>query len=334
MYLEWFRQYKLDDTFVLCTVIEGDSQGAHAVFRNGKRIAEEGGFPDSYMPPAGDRRRCFCDRSGTDRIFCEVPGREKNAVICGGGYVAGEVRSLLLGLCFGVTVLDDRPEFCEEAAREGSCRVLTGDFGENLEKLSPDGNTWFIIMTRGHRFDMICLEYALRHEFAYVGMMSSRMRVRAAKELMLERGIPEAKLNLLHAPIGLSIGAETPAEIAVSVAAEIIRELRQKEGGDVPSPVLDAAEKPGDKIAALIVSRKGPVPRKPGTRMLIHSDGTCTGTIGGGCFEAAVIRKARELLWTGEKKISTLITADLTGADNPEEGVACGGEMEVFLEKI
>jgi xanthine dehydrogenase accessory factor len=78
-------------------------------------------------------------------------------------------------------------------------------------------------MTRGHTHDRIVLEAALRTEAAYIGMISSRKKWALIREALRERGVPEQKIEQVHAPIGIHIGGETPEEIAVSIVAELIQ---------------------------------------------------------------------------------------------------------------
>ncbi len=317
---------------LLCTVLDGPGAGAHALFSGSAPVEAEEGFPSGFRPGEDvPRTPCCVSHDGT-RLFLETPGEAGKAVICGGGHVAQELIRLLKNLGFHTTVLEDRPSFGEEAARCGADRVMTGSYAGNLAALEKSGETFYVIMTRGHRFDMECLEAVLASPFAYAGMMSSRKRIQAVRKEMLGRGVSEEKLALLHAPIGLEIGAETPEEIAVSVAAEMIREFRARGTRPFPRDILEAVSAGGKKVVALITSRKGPAPREAGTRMVVRENGEITGTIGGGCFEAEVIRKALDLLRTGGKTES--VTVDLTAQLNPEEGMACGGRMEVFLEVL
>ena len=90
-----------------------------------------------------------------------------------------------------------------------------------------------MIVTRGHRYDTICLESVLAKKYAYVGMMGSRRRTAIVKDQLAQKGISREVLEGVHTPIGLKIGAQTPEEIAVSVMAEIIqvKNSHQKSGG-------------------------------------------------------------------------------------------------------
>ena len=143
---------------------------------------------------------------------------------------------------------------------------------------------------------------------------------------------------MLHAPIGLDIHAETPEEIAVSIMAEIIAEKGKKNvGAGFPEEILQAVKAQENavlkKVLATIVSRRGSAPRAVGTKMLILQDGRMVGTIGGGCLEAKVIAGARELMAQPDTE-AVLFEADLTADAAEEEGMVCGGVLEVFLEEL
>lgn len=88
-----------------------------------------------------------------------------------------------------------------------------------------------------------------------------------------------------------------------------------------------------ERMLATIVSRKGSAPRDVGTKMLIAADGTTVGTIGGGCMEAAAVRRARQLMISGEKKYE-IYNVDLTGADAEDDGMVCGGLETIFFEIV
>ena len=114
--------------------------------------------------------------------------------------------------------------------------------------------------------------------------------------------------------------------------AEIIEvKNRQGRGGGYPEEILEALGRPGRKVLLTIVARHGSAPRSVGTKMLVLSDGTCVGTIGGGCAEALLIQKARDSL-SGEAPQPQLCHVDLTVEDAEERGMVCGGTMEVLFE--
>ena len=142
-------------------------------------------------------------------------------LLFGGGHVSLEIARLALNLGFRVTVLDDRAEFAN-AARFPGCetRVLEGFHA--LSGLSAGENTYILILTRGHQYDREALAWALTQPARYIGMMGSRTKRDSVYRSLLEEGVSPGALSRVHCPIGLSIGAQTPAEIAVSVMGEVI----------------------------------------------------------------------------------------------------------------
>ena len=280
------------------------------------------------------------------RIFRERIGRIPRLVICGGGHVSAAVTKLGKMLGFEVTVLEDRPKFADHVRKAGADHVICAPFKEGLAKIAGDSDTWFVIVTRGHRYDAECLETIIKKQNAYVGMMGSKRRVAIVKDQLEEKGIGRELLEQVHTPIGLKIKAETPEEIAVSVMAEIIevKNSREKAGGYSKELLEKIFEKKNDtkesfeesllkKVLATIVSRKGSAPRSVGTKMLIMEDGSITGTIGGGCVESEVMQKALLMMRKGEPGFQ-LCKVDMTADDAEEEGMVCGGVVEVMLEMI
>lgn len=155
-------------------------------------------------------------------------------------------------------------------------------------------------------------------------------------------------LDAVHTPIGLKIGAETPEEIAVSIMAEIIqiKNTQSEEDGAKAGGYSDemlscifgtkADEKNiGDqkKVLATIISRKGSAPRGVGTKMLILEDGTTVDTIGGGCIESEIIQKAL-LMMRMDTPAFQVCTVDMTAGQAEDEGMVCGGVVEVMLESV
>jgi xanthine dehydrogenase accessory factor len=144
------------------------------------------------------------------------------AVVCGAGHVGAEVAPLLARLGFRVVVVDDRAEFAA-AARFPDARVVTRPFADALEAVGVDGRSYVVIVTRGHVHDLDVLEQALRLGARYVGLMASRSKRERLQAALREAGFGDDVLGRIHSPIGLAIGAETPAELAVSIAAEIVQ---------------------------------------------------------------------------------------------------------------
>lgn len=244
-------------------------------------------------------------------------------------------------LQYQITVVDDRPAFANSMRFPGA-EVICNDFIQALETQNIGPGTSVVIVTRGHKYDLECLEYVLKFNPGYVGMIGSRRRVKLVRQYLLDKGFPEQKVDRVYMPIGLSIGAQSPEEIAVSIAAQLVASRRGK--GPVPMPKTSTlqqwqllelmgayVERAEPVVAATIVRTKGSTPRKAGAKMLVQPDGRCLGTIGGGCGEAAVKREALMMFDGGEPKLHQ-VTLDADTA--AEEGMVCGGLMDVFLERL
>ena len=144
------------------------------------------------------------------------------AVVFGGGHVGTATVEALSRVGFECTVFECRPEFARPEAHPLAHRVILGDYHDIHASLDLDEHDYALIMTHGHTSDFAVLEQVLRQPLAYVGLMASRRKIGVARDLMLKAGISQDAFDQVHTPIGLDIKAETPAEIAVSIAAELI----------------------------------------------------------------------------------------------------------------
>ena len=153
-------------------------------------------------------------------------------------------------------------------------------------------------------------------------------------EDMEKHGYTREQLDSVYTPIGLAIGAETPAEIAVAIAAELVQ-VKASFGSDSAwdKPMLEAVAGLGDKPAALtvIIKREGSTPRGAGSRMLVYEDGSIVGTIGGGKSEADAMAMAGDVLQGGA---TGMYHCAMNNKDAAGLGLICGGEIDVFIEKI
>lgn len=159
---------------------------------------------------------------GKYRLFWDRLSRRRSALILGAGHISQPLTSLLTLLGYAVTVVDDRPDFANQARFPEAEQVVCREFGQALSELTLSGFGAIIVVTRGHRSDMECLRAVIDQPAGYVGMIGSQGRVALVRKAMAEAGVDAEALKRLRAPIGLNIGAETPAEIALSIAAEIV----------------------------------------------------------------------------------------------------------------
>ncbi len=147
------------------------------------------------------------------------PGR---VLIFGGGHVGAALTPLLATLGFRVTVCDDRPEFASPRRFPQAAETLWGPFPDLAARLKITSDDYVAVMTRGHQADYEVLAATLRSGARYIGCIGSRKKLALCRDRLLAAGFTAEEYARLHAPIGLPIGAETPEEIAVSVAAELI----------------------------------------------------------------------------------------------------------------
>ena len=155
------------------------------------------------------------------KVFFDIIAEPAKLVICGAGHIAVPLAQFARRLGFSVTVIDDRPEFANQSRFEG-CEVIAEDFISAIQHLPIDRSTCVVIITRGHEHDAECLAEVLPLETAYVGLIGSHRRVRFVLEMLAGQGIPFERLQEVFTPIGLPIGAESPEEIALSIAAELV----------------------------------------------------------------------------------------------------------------
>lgn len=163
---------------------------------------------------------------GRVEVFLE-PIVTTHLVICGSGHIAHALAGMATALDFRVTVLDDREQFLN-AERFPDAKRLVGPFDDLLARYRAPHGAFVCVVTRGHRYDQQCLEWALAQDSPrYVGLVGSRAKIRKILLRAREQGHPEALLERVRAPIGLDIGSVTIDEIAVSIAAELVAVRRR-----------------------------------------------------------------------------------------------------------
>ncbi len=148
--------------------------------------------------------------------------RTDTLYLFGGGHVSQELAPVLVHLGFSVVLYEDREQFSDPALFPGVKGIITAPYTEMSSKINISPEDYIVIMTRGHQGDYELLEQALRTPASYVGVIGSRSKIAATNKRLSEAGISDEDIARVHTPIGLPIGAETPAEIAISIAAVLI----------------------------------------------------------------------------------------------------------------
>ncbi|MBU3114143.1 XdhC family protein [Clostridium lacusfryxellense] len=268
---------------------------------------------------------------------------EAHLIVLGGGHIAVPLSQLAHLVGFSTTVIDDRPYFANHKRFPNAHNVICESFDKCFDLIDLNDSSFVVIVTRGHKHDITCLRHVLTYNTAYVGMIGSKRRVRGVIDLLLNEGYLKENLDKVNAPIGLSIGAITPEEIACSIISEVISYKRlNKEITDCKKniksnwpefdrKVLTELSHNYDipKAIITIISTNGSVPRKEGAKMLVWSDGNILGSIGGGCSESSAINIAHDVIRTGGYRIEII---DMTSSIAEDEGMVCGGSMEILIE--
>ena len=156
-------------------------------------------------------------------IFAEQVCTSGRGYIFGGGHVARELVPVLSHVGFRCIVMDDRPEFTKKELFSGAEEVICGDLRRIGDYLTVGSEDYVCVMTRGHAGDTIVQAQVLRCHPCYCGVIGSRHKASGVRKILSEEyGLTEEELNQVTTPIGISIQAETPAEIAISIAAQMI----------------------------------------------------------------------------------------------------------------
>ncbi|NQW03524.1 MAG: XdhC family protein [Acidobacteria bacterium] len=153
-------------------------------------------------------------------LLIEAIACRPRVVIAGGGHVALAIARQAAMLDFDVTIVEDRPEFADPS-RFPDATILQGDVPTTLGGLAYSWNSFIVIATRGHKLDAACMLEAVKTQARYIGLLGSRRKTVLVEAMLREEGVSEERLQVIHAPVGLDLGGRTPAEIAMSVMAEI-----------------------------------------------------------------------------------------------------------------
>ena len=168
--------------------------------------------------------------AGVITCFINVFKAPDKLVLVGSGHVAQPMSKLAKMLGFQVTVIDDRSDYATKERFPEADRVVVDDWEKALKELGIDSNTYIVILTYAGESDELALRTVVRSNAAYIGMISSKSKAKGILSRLRRNGIPDEVLRRVVTPIGLDIGAETPAEIAVSTMAEIIMRRNRRTG--------------------------------------------------------------------------------------------------------
>ncbi len=179
--------------------------------------------PIDLQEKSADGTGAIC--GGEVSVFIETVGNPSRLIVLGAGHVARALARLARELELRVVVYDDREAQTKPDDFPPGVQVVQGAFDSAMRRLEPTPRDFIAIMAYSHTLDQPLLKDALTTPARYIGMIGSKTKCGKVRQNLVEQGVSQERLESVHAPIGLPIGAHTPAEIAVSILAEIVGEM-------------------------------------------------------------------------------------------------------------
>jgi xanthine dehydrogenase accessory factor len=167
------------------------------------------------------------------QIFVETIAHHPMLFIFGAGHLACYIAKYAKSVNFRITVCDDRAEFANKTRFPDADNIVVQSFETAFDNLKIDKDSYVVIVTREHKSDELVLEKTLKTDAKYVGMVGSKKKSAVILKNLRQRNVPRQVVARVYSPIGISIGAMTPEEIALSIVAELIKVRRL---GNTPKP--------------------------------------------------------------------------------------------------
>jgi xanthine dehydrogenase accessory factor len=219
-----------EERAVLFTVVEGDSRGAQLlVTESGERVGEGSGERFEEVLRAG--RNVLLELESGQKVFAEVYGPPPRLLVFGAVDTAEALCRAAKLIGWRTIVSDARGKFATPERLPSADELVVAWPDETLERVKPDHQTAVVVLSHDERFDVPALKGALETEAFYVGALGSRRNQARRRERLLEEGVDEAGVDRIQGPSGLDIGADTPAETALAILAEILAVRAGREGG-------------------------------------------------------------------------------------------------------
>ena len=222
-----------EERAVLLTVIEGEPLGAHMlVLEGGERVGE--GVPEEVVAQADElirgHRNLVVDTAEA-KVFAEVYAPPPRLLVYGSVDTAEALCKAANLLGWRTIVADARQKFATRERIPSAAELIVAWPDEALAQVAPDHATAVVVLTHDDKFDVPALRAALQTEAFYVGALGSRRNQERRRERLLEAGVPEEAFERISGPCGLDLGADSQAETALSILAEIVAARAGREGG-------------------------------------------------------------------------------------------------------
>lgn len=157
-----------------------------------------------------------------DGLFVEPLSMAGRVYVFGGGHVAQQLVPVISRIGFPTVVFEDRPAFANPSLFPDAEDVVLGSFAEIAKSIAIKAEDYAVVMTRGHMADFELLFQLATMKTRYLGVIGSHHKVALTNRRLIDARVEQERIDHIHSPIGLDIGAQTPAEIAISIAAELI----------------------------------------------------------------------------------------------------------------
>jgi xanthine dehydrogenase accessory factor len=224
------RVIEREERAVLFTVVEGDRVGAQLLAtEDGDRVGE--GSDEHFDDVLRGGRNVVLELDSGEKVFAEVYGPPPRLLVFGAVDTAEALCRAARGLGWHTIVSDARGKFASSERLPSADEIVVAWPDETLARVRPDHQTAVVVLTHDERWDVPALKGALETEAFYIGALGSRRNQARRRERLLEEGVAESQLDRVQGPAGLDIGADTPAETALSILAEILAIRAGREGG-------------------------------------------------------------------------------------------------------
>ncbi|MCK4883130.1 MAG: XdhC family protein [Candidatus Omnitrophica bacterium] len=170
----------------------------------------------------GKKNQSAC--GGQMKVFIEPFVAKKHLIICGAGHISLPLSVIAKILNYKVTIVDDRKSFANKKRFPHVDTIVVGNHTQKLAKIPIDPNTQIMIMTQDHEYDFDCVKAVVQSNLGYLGVISSRPKRAKLFEQLKKMRVSDKFIKRIHIPAGIDIGGQTPEEIAVSIAAELVAE--------------------------------------------------------------------------------------------------------------
>lgn len=335
MYRELVKYIEKDGQIKTITILSGNNIGAKAVIDSNNKIikifnSDNKRIFEDIINNSIDLEKTNTSSYNDVKYVIEKITDSPRLVIFGAGHVARELCKIASGLSYNIIVVDDRIEFANSKCLPYADELICCNFEDAFDKIPDNYNTYYVIVTRGHKYDEFCLKKVLSRKCIYIGMIGSKSKIKYVFDNLRNENYTENDIKKIHAPIGIDLPGSLPMEVAISIAAELISVRYENKVSEIDILIKKKILKDEnlDAVMATIISKTGSSPRDIGSKMLVLRSGEIIGSVGGGSVEHSAINTALKVNKTCIEEYN------LSNDESSKLGMVCGGKIEILFEKI